>query len=249
MVRIWSILSVFFVLVSARENPFAPAGKLDSSVVTGNLVEILEPFEKQVVKFPSDAREFVSLILRYKSEDGSIKEKLIEINRAINWQEELVLSKSKTPSIASKPDVSVTMDLPKIAPNQGEVALKEDVIKQPVKEALIKDVIITPALKPEPLKRVEFNKAVFEIYPMQIKIITKDSKKRDFVIAKGKKIVVDFTSKNGSLTKTFELNCGGFENMTFGNHGDFYRVVLGLDKAHKHEIIKDESGYIIKLKP
>ena len=55
MNRILFLVFIFFAAVFGRENPFAPTGELNSSIATSNVAPSLPPFEKQYVKFPSDA--------------------------------------------------------------------------------------------------------------------------------------------------------------------------------------------------
>lgn len=258
MSKIWFFILIFLSASFGRENPFVPAGKLNTDVNTTNTVEILTPFEKQSVKFPSDARNFISISVKYKSEDGSIKEKVIDVNKSINWQDELMLTKMAAPAVVAKPDVSVTMNEP--AETSATAAPMKPVVvnvdpnltkQEMMKQEKMQEVIITPAPineeKQEPLKSLQFHKAGFEIYPMQMKISTKDAKIRDFAVLKDKKIVIDFKNPKGFLTKTFKLDCGAFESMTFGAHEGFYRVAITLDKRYKYTIKEDKEGYILTL--
>ncbi|QKF91366.1 AMIN domain-containing protein [Campylobacter sp. CCUG 57310] len=257
MGKIWFFVLIFLSASFGRENPFVPTGELNTSVTTTNSVEILAPFEKQNIKFPSDARNFISISVKYKSEDGSIKEKVIDVNKSINWHDELTLTKTLSPAVVLKPDVSVTMNEPvvdvsvKTAPKPmgADINLTgQDTMKQePMQEVVIKPA---PAeeKKQEPLKKISFHKADFEFGPMSLKILTKDIKTRDFAVLKDKKIVIDFKNPKGFLTKTFKLDCGAFESITFGAHDGFYRASITLDKRYKYTITSDEEGYVLTLK-
>ena len=96
----------------ARENPFMPISELNTSVMTTNVVEKYDNFNSLSFKFPSDAMLLLDVTIRYRANDGSIKEKrLTDINKTIDWNDEFALSKMKNPEpvAAKKLDVSVTM--------------------------------------------------------------------------------------------------------------------------------------------
>lgn len=256
MGKIWFLVLVFLSVCFGRENPFVPTGAVNTDMTTTNVVEVLTPFDKQGFKFPSDARNFISITVKYKSEDGSIKEKVVDVNKSINWQDELVLMRAPTPSVVIKPDVSVTMnETSEISPSANSKSDNAEVNATPKRafEEPLKEVVITPAPTEnkdelrEPLKKISFHKAEFEIYPMQMKIITKDAKIRDFAVLRDRKIVVDFKNPKGFYTKTFSIDCGGFKTMTFGAHDKFYRVSITLDGKYKYTIKDDKDGYIISL--
>lgn len=107
--------------MSARENPFVPISELNTSVMTTNIVEQYPEFDRQDIKFPSDMSLLLGITIRYRANDGSIKEKVIsDINKTVDWKNEYVIEKLKNPEpmVAKKLDVSVTMPelaLPKVA--------------------------------------------------------------------------------------------------------------------------------------
>ena len=112
MKKIWLVLSILTASLCARENPFMPISELNTSVMTTNVVEKYDSFNSLSFKFPSDAMLLLDVTIRYRANDGSIKEKrLTDINKTINWSDEFALMKMKNPEpVASKKlDVSVTM--------------------------------------------------------------------------------------------------------------------------------------------
>ena len=112
MKKIWLVLSILTASLCARENPFMPISELNTSVMTTNVVEKYDSFNSLSFKFPSDAMLLLDVTIRYRANDGSIKEKrLTDINKTIDWNDEFALSKMKNPeSVATKKlDVSVTM--------------------------------------------------------------------------------------------------------------------------------------------
>lgn len=116
MKKIWLVLSILTASLCARENPFMPISELNTSVMTTNVVEKYDSFNSLSFKFPSDAMLLLDVTIRYRANDGSIKEKrLTDINKTIDWNDEFAISKMKNPEpvAAKKLDVSVTMaDVP-----------------------------------------------------------------------------------------------------------------------------------------
>lgn len=112
MKKFWLVLSIFAASVFARENPFMPISELNTSVMTTNIIEKFDRFDSLSFKFPSDAMLLLDVTIRYRANDGSIKEKrLTDINKTIDHGDEFALTKMKTPEpvAAKKLDVSVTM--------------------------------------------------------------------------------------------------------------------------------------------
>ena len=112
MKKFWLVLSILTASLCARENPFMPISELNTSVMTTNVVEKYDSFNSLSFKFPSDAMLLLDVTIRYRANDGSIKEKrLTDINKTIDWNDEFALSKMKNPepAAAKKLDVSVTM--------------------------------------------------------------------------------------------------------------------------------------------
>ena len=112
MKKIWLVLSILTASLCARENPFMPISELNTSVMTTNVVEKYDSFNSLSFKFPSNAMLLLDVTIRYRANDGSIKEKrLTDINKTIDWNDEFALSKMKNPEpvAAKKLDVSVTM--------------------------------------------------------------------------------------------------------------------------------------------
>ena len=112
MKKFWLVLSIFATSVFARENPFMPISELNTSVMTTNIIEKFDRFDSLSFKFPSDAVLLLDVTIRYRANDGTIKEKrLADINKTIDYSDEFALNKVKNPEpvVAKKLDVSVTM--------------------------------------------------------------------------------------------------------------------------------------------
>ncbi|MDL0088793.1 AMIN domain-containing protein [Campylobacter gastrosuis] len=273
--RIFYLFVAVFVSCFARENPFVPSGDINGEIITTNIKEEYEVFNKQSIKFPSDASLLLNIKIKYRANDGTIKEKSIDINKTINHNDEYALLKLNEPKpvVSKKLDVSVTMpdvsvvkvvkksdenatlpkpsDAPiltqKSEQNNTEVVVKH--VKTPINEQ------VKTAKKGDlniklPLKSVKFMDFIrFDADKNRLNIITKDKIIRHFKHEKDK-IVVDFKGKPMFKTKDIELNTGEFSKVTLGWHKSFYRVVIKLKKPQKYELnaLKDESGYEINLK-
>ena len=112
MKKFWLVLSIFATSIFARENPFMPISELNTSVMTTNIIEKFDRFDSLSFKFPSDAVLLLDVTIRYRANDGTIKEKrLADINKTIDYSDEFALNKVKNPEpvVAKKLDVSVTM--------------------------------------------------------------------------------------------------------------------------------------------
>jgi putative periplasmic protein len=257
MNRILFLVFIFFAAVFGRENPFAPTGELNSSIATSNVAPSLPPFEKQYVKFPSDARELISVSFKYKSGDGSIKEKNVNIDKSIDYRDEFVLQKIVSPAAVAirADDISVTKTAPKIALKQTEDGNESVSVKQTTEENLtqnpkaqpLKEIVINPLEASEPVKTFDFRGAKFELSASEMKIIAKDKKIKDFAIEKNR-IVIDFKGKNSFYTKKIRLDCGAFKDVTFGSHDGYYRMVVSLESKYKYDISEIKEGYLLKVR-
>ncbi|MGP1486033.1 MAG: AMIN domain-containing protein [Campylobacter sp.] len=246
MKKILFFISCLFVSVFGRENPFVATSELNTSVVTTNIIENLPPFERENFKFPSDAREFISLTLKYKSSDGSIKDKVISIERSIDWHDELMLNRVASPNLTVKADdVSVTKSMPKVASAYlGEV---DQTQIEPKSAEPLQEIVINATNKFEPLKSFLFKDVKLEVATMELKFVTKDKKIRDFALYGDRRLVIDFSGMSGFYTKTIDINCGVFRDVIFGAHKDFYRAVVSLDGAYNYKISKTDNGYLLKI--
>ncbi|TWO18164.1 AMIN domain-containing protein [Campylobacter hyointestinalis] len=229
------ILLVFASIFYGRENPFLPSDINETDMVASNVIESAPPFETKIIKFPSDARELSHAVFYYKSIDGNIKQKIIDINGSFDWHDEFVLRNQANPNKSATKilDVSVTS--------------KPDIKKENVNIGL--NTTKAPKIEP-PLKNVNFSKLVkFDIYNSKINIFTKDEKIRDFIIDQPNKIVIDFKKPKTRLnTKTLKVDVGAVKKITFGSHEEFYRVVIWLDGNYYYGIRQSDGGYTLILK-
>jgi hypothetical protein len=89
-------ISFFILCVSsyARENPFFPAeGEVDIPL-SSNQVKYLPKLKRAAIELPSYARSIESITIKYKSLDGSIKEKTEVLKNSIDWHIPIFVSQN-----------------------------------------------------------------------------------------------------------------------------------------------------------
>ena len=152
----------------------------------------------------------------------------------------------------SNKDRNKTSDVP--TPNVVVIDLGAKKIKEPAKpEQKVVEVKIEPASKPiketkSSEKEVSFLKFVsFLAHEKELNIITKAKNLKHFAYEKNK-IVLDFAKPPRSFkTKSLKLENETFKNVIIGWHESYFRVVVELDKMHKHKLEAVENGYVLKL--
>ncbi|MBR8463320.1 hypothetical protein KDD93_01880 [Campylobacter sp. faydin G-24] len=124
MKKIWLLYFVFVLILTARENPFSSISELNTSVMTSNIKEQYDEFDKQNIKFPNDTNLLMQIAIKYRANDGSIKEKIIsDVNKTIDTKDEYIIKRvhKETPQVTKNLDVSVTMAEPTVPKIPGEV--------------------------------------------------------------------------------------------------------------------------------
>ena len=119
-VKIIIVPLFWLTTLTARENPFKPI--IDTTVlpVTSNRIEHKPPFDKEVVRLPSDARVLISVTIAYQALDGSLQKISVPIDRAIDWHRPVIISQTpatalshrKTAAKTKRNDASVYRPLP-----------------------------------------------------------------------------------------------------------------------------------------
>ena len=231
---IW--LCTFLVVCAyARENPFETTESALSSGKTTQIKENKVDFESTKITLPSSARILKSVSVTFQNLDGSISEEIVSIEQNVNWHEPLILSrkaeenKSKTPIVLSNA-LSGTKKVEEKKSIQ-EIPLPANILPKPKDKTinLIEDIS-------------------FEVVKNEIRILTKDTKIRDFLVSDPYKVVIDFKKNSSYPTKTVSLESLPFVSATLGNHDDFYRIVILLDGHYRYDLQSVDGGYSIKLK-
>lgn len=217
-IRILGIFLVFVVLLSAEENPFKSEQ---------NVSMVAPPdFQKEDVKFNSNARVLKSVTFNYINLDGSEDKLNVDINKSIDWHDTYVITRFKSPDPSKVLDVSVT--IPEQNSSQKE-SNNTATIEIPLQVDKIYDFIS------------------YAVYKNKIKLNTNNELISDFSVGNPSKIVVDFKSDTISPTKNIRIVNSIFKRIDFGSHKGYYRLVIYLDGAYSYNIQKDATGYMINL--
>ncbi|WP_230057528.1 AMIN domain-containing protein [Campylobacter suis] len=115
---------LFISLVVARENPFIPTTELNTSIMTTNLTESYEALEKQDVNFSKDASLLLNIIFNYQASDGTIRQKVIDVNKTVDSNEEYIISKTGILEADSIPKLDVSVTIPKQKPLDVNITKK-----------------------------------------------------------------------------------------------------------------------------
>lgn len=217
------ILLVLFALIGilkAEDNPFEKEQNESKNIV------LPEMFQKEEVKFNSNARILKSITFKYINLDGSEEKINLDINKTIDWHDSYVISRAKTPEPSKILDVSVTIP----EKNSSNTELNNSInIEIPTQSSEIYDFI------------------AYTTYKNKIKFSTNDEMISNFSIGNPSKIVIDFKSNTTSPTKNIKLKDSLFKRIDFGSHKGYYRLVIYLDGKYNYNIQKDSNGYLINL--
>lgn len=115
---------LFISLVVARENPFIPTNELNTSIMTTNLTESYETLEKQDVNFSKDASLLLNIVFNYRANDGTIRQKIIDINKTVDSNKEYIISKMGMLEADSIPKLDVSVTIPKQKPLDANITKK-----------------------------------------------------------------------------------------------------------------------------
>lgn len=229
-------LCAFLVIFGyARENPFETTGPALASGKTTQIKDTKTDFESAKITLPSSARILKSVSVAFQNLDGSISEEIVSIEQNINWHEPLILSKkvdetkTKTPTVLSNALLGT-----------NKVEEKKSIQEMPLPANIL------PKTKDTTIYLTD--NIFFEIVKNEIKVVTKDTKIRDFLVSEPYKVVIDFKKDSSYPTKTVLLDSPPFVSATLGNHDGFYRIVILLDGHYRYDLQSVEGGYSVKLK-
>ncbi|MBU0719898.1 AMIN domain-containing protein [bacterium] len=90
------IFLLFFLLTisNARENPFFPSDGERDIPYTSNADKNLPPLKRATISLPNEARIIQKVTIEYKSLDGSVDTKSIELDNSIDWHLPVFISQS-----------------------------------------------------------------------------------------------------------------------------------------------------------
>lgn len=186
-------------------------------------------FTQQTFALPSDALTIESLIVRYRDDDGVLHEKIVDINRSIDWHDDFVLSASAKPALHRALDVSVTSTDPNL---QKQVSQSG----------------ITPSFAPRlelPLETLKFDDGLkFVIRKDSVQLITADDFKSSDANASGT-LEAEFWRQEIPLSgASFAVNIGGFSDINVTKEDGYYRIGVRSREGNL-SIRRKDGGYLI----
>ena len=186
-------------------------------------------FTQQTFALPSDALTIESLIVRYRDDDGALHEKIVDINRSIDWHDDFVLSASAKPALHRALDVSVTSTDPNLQKQASQSG-------------------ITPSSAPRlelPLETLKFDDELrFVIHQNNIQIITADEFKSSDANASGV-LEAEFWRQEIPLSGvSFAVNIGGFSDINVTKEDGYYRIGVRSREGNL-SIRRKDGGYLI----
>jgi len=119
---IFIVLFLTTITLSARENPFKAVNTTNTMGKATYKKDARENFSNQKVKLPSTARILKKVELSFQNLDGSIETKSVEVDKKIDWHDELILKKvNDIDEIISAP---VEMPVKEKAKKKTEISFK-----------------------------------------------------------------------------------------------------------------------------
>ena len=200
-----------------------------SSVATPQNTPAPKNFTQQTFALPSDALTIESLIVRYRDDDGALHEKIVDINRSIDWHDDFVLSASAKPALHRALDVSVTSTDPNLQKQASQSG-------------------ITPSFAPRlelPLETLKFDDGLkFVIRKDSVQLITADDFKSSDANASGM-LEAEFWRQEIPLSgASFAVNIGGFSDINVTKEDGYYRIGVRSREGNL-SIRRKEGGYLI----
>ena len=200
-----------------------------SSAVTPQNTPAPKNFTQQTFALPSDALTIESLIVRYRDDDGVLHEKIVDINRSIDWHDDFVLSASAKPALHRALDVSVTSTDPNLQKQASQSG-------------------ITPSFAPRlelPLETLKFDDGLkFVIRKDSVQLITADDFKSSDANVSGT-LEAEFWRQEIPLSgASFAVNIGGFSDINVTKEDGYYRIGVRSREGNL-SIRRKDGGYLI----
>ena len=200
-----------------------------SSAATPQNTPVPKNFTQQTFALPSDALTIESLIVRYRDDDGALHEKIVDINRSIDWHDDFVLSASAKPALHRALDVSVTSTDPNLQKQASQSG-------------------ITPSFAPRlelPLETLKFDDGLkFVIRKDSVQLITADDFKSSDANASGT-LEAEFWRQEIPLSgASFAVNIGGFSDINVTKEDGYYRIGVRSREGNL-SIRRKDGGYLI----
>ena len=189
----------------------------------------LKNFTSRSFSLPSDALAIEQITVRYTGSDGASHEKIIDINRSINWQDDFIISASAKPALQRALDVSVTSKDPNLKNQTPQASAATS---------------SAPRLE-LPLETLKFDDELrFVIHQNNIQIITADEFKSSDVNASGV-LEAEFWRQEIPLSgASCAVNIGGFSDINVTKEDGYYRIGVRSREGNL-SIRRKDGGYLI----
>ena len=189
----------------------------------------LKNFTSRSFSLPSDALAIEQITVRYTGSDGASHEKIIDINRSINWQDDFIISASAKPALQRALDVSVTSKDPNLKNQTPQASAATS---------------SAPRLE-LPLETLKFDDELrFVIHQNNIQIITADEFKGSDANASGM-LEAEFWRQEIPLSgASFAVNIGGFSDINVTKEDGYYRIGVRSREGNL-SIRRKDGGYLI----
>lgn len=189
----------------------------------------LKNFTSRSFSLPSDALAIEQITVRYTGSDGVSREKIIDINRSINWQDDFVISASAKPTLQRALDVSVTSNDPNLK-NQSPLSTSS--------------ASFAPRLE-LPLETLKFDDGLkFVIHQNNVQIITADDFKSSDANASGALEMELWRQEIPLSGASFAVNIGGFSDINVTKEDGYYRIGVRSREGNL-SIRRKDGGYLI----
>lgn len=245
----------------ARENPFVPAGDLNTDVVVTNLKQEFKPFSQLKIELDKSDMLIDEVVLYTVQKDGSKRKQSIKVGQSIDPNVEYVLTdiknticKSCQTPVALNPEVVNLIPKnpePKEIKKDNQQSISDKTVIENSKES-DKTLKNEPQETKKPEKDIKdsfkFKNLVrFEVSDGLIKIYTSAKLSKDFVYKK-EKIVLDFNAKfRQFLTFSKRLKTAGFDVINIGAHSGYFRIVIVPKKFEGYVLRPIKGGYELEI--
>ena len=189
----------------------------------------LKNFTSKSFSLPSDALAIEQITVRYTGSDGVSREKIIDVNRSINWQDDFIISASAKPTLQRALDVSVTSNDPNLK-NQSPLSTSS--------------TSFAPRLE-LPLEMLKFDDGLkFVIHQNNVQIITADDFKSSDANASGALEMELWRQEIPLSGASFAVNIGGFSDINVTKEDGYYRIGVRSREGNL-SIRRKDGGYLI----
>jgi len=94
LIKVLLVVSLLLSTLYARENPFFPLKGEKDMPYTSNQDRTLPPLKRATISLPTQARVIQKVTIEYKSLDGSVEKKSINLQNSIDWHLPIFISQN-----------------------------------------------------------------------------------------------------------------------------------------------------------